>query len=356
MIVTGISALPLLVLLSFMSVEGQQLLQVSVQVPGREVDRLISSARTALDHGDLDAARSSLEKVLALEETNKPARLELTDVLRRMRRWNDAEDQARILIRQAPADTEPLYLLAEIAMQRGDPRTATELAYRCLARGDTRPEVYKVLAVSEYSLHENDKFEAGIRAVIERNPRDVEAHYMLARYLFEVRHYSESLKSFQTVLDLQPEHYKAHYYCGLLDVANGEDGLARAEFLSSIELLERRQAAYGWPFADLGRALNDAGELDNALGWLSRGIRNDPTCPRVYYEYARALFQKGAGAEVKDALLKALSLDPGYSEAYYLLARYYKKSGDGRAAGEALAKFRDLKDHPIPSPYGLPRQ
>src|SRR5690349_3975930 len=103
-----------------------------------------------------------------------------------MKRWKDAENQAEILMGQDPADTEPIYLLAEVAMQRGDPQTAAELANRCLARGDRRPEVYKVLAVSEYALHDNDKFEAGIRAVIERNPRDVEAHYLLARYLFEV--------------------------------------------------------------------------------------------------------------------------------------------------------------------------
>ena len=126
----------LLLLLSFSSAKGQQVLPVSVQVPGQEasVDQLISRARTALEHGDLDVARSSLEQVLAREETNKPARLALTDCLRRMKRWKAAEDQARILIRQDPADTEPLYLLAEIAMQRGDPQTAAELANRCLAR------------------------------------------------------------------------------------------------------------------------------------------------------------------------------------------------------------------------------
>src|SRR5690348_8240577 len=113
-IMTGIGPFLPLLLLSFVSAEGQQVLPVRIQVPGQEasVDQLISRARTALEHGDLDAARSSLEQALAREATNKPARLALTDVLRRMKRWKDAENQAEILMGQDPADTEPIYLLA----------------------------------------------------------------------------------------------------------------------------------------------------------------------------------------------------------------------------------------------------
>jgi tetratricopeptide (TPR) repeat protein len=243
-----------------------------------------------------------------------------------------------------------------IALRRGDPETAKELAARCLAQGDSRPEVYKVLALSEYLLQDTSQFEANIRTVLKNNPRDAEAHYFLARYLFELKRYSESLNLLRLVIELQPDHYKAHYYIGLLHIASGEADLARAEFETSVKIIESRKIAYAWLFAELGRALNDAGEREHAIEWLSRGIRNDPACPRNYYEYARALFEKGATTEVKRALLDAVRLDPGYTEAYYLLARYYRKSGDNQASTEILAKFKDLKNHPIPSPYGLPRQ
>ena len=92
------------------------------------VEQLTASARGSLERGDLEHARSILERVLSREERNKQARLALTDVLRRMKRWQDASDQAQILVQQYPSDTEPVYLLALIAMQRGDPHTAQELA------------------------------------------------------------------------------------------------------------------------------------------------------------------------------------------------------------------------------------
>jgi hypothetical protein len=112
----------------------------------------MASARTALERRDLDGARASLERVLAREAANKQARLALVDVLIRMARWADAESQARILSNQFPEETEPIYLLAQVALRRGDPACASELAGRCIKRGDKRPEIYKVLALAEYLL------------------------------------------------------------------------------------------------------------------------------------------------------------------------------------------------------------
>jgi len=101
--------------------------------------------------------------------------------------------------------------------------------------------------------------------------------------------------------------------------------------------------------------LTDAGDLDAAIDWLSQGINNDPTCPKAYYEYARALFHKGPVPEIEKKLIEAVRLDPGYTDAYYLLARYYRRLDKNLAAEQVLARFRDLKAHPMPSPYGLPR-
>jgi tetratricopeptide (TPR) repeat protein len=328
-----------------------------VSALGRErtVEALMASARAALERGELDSARTSLAQVLSTEEANKQARLALVDVLIRMARWAAAEKQARILSNQFPADTEPVYLMAQIALRRGDPTFASELARRCVERGDNRTEIYKVLALAEYLLHRTEQFEEHMRAVLEKNPQDAESHYILARYFYESKRYGQALSAFQNVLDIEPEHYKAHYYVGLVNQANGDTGRAHVEFLAAIQLVENRHLRYAWPFADLGRQLADAGDLDAAIDWFSRGLRNDLACPRLYYEYARVLFQRGPVPEIERMLVEAVRLDPGYPDAYYLLARYYTKSNRKLAAEQVLARFKDLKAHPVPSPYGLPR-
>jgi len=201
-----------------------QLLPVPVQALGQEpsIVQLMASARTALERRDLEGARASLELVLSREAANKQARLALVDVLIRMARWADAESQARILSNQFPEETEPVYLLAQVALRRGDPASARELAGRCIKRGDNRPEIYKVLALAEYLLQQTEQFEQHIRAVLKKNPRDAEAHYILARYLYESKQYRPSLSAFHVVLGIQPDHYKAHYYAGLVYQLNGD--------------------------------------------------------------------------------------------------------------------------------------
>jgi len=170
---------------------GTELLPVPVQALGREpsVVQLMASAQAALEQGDLESARASLERVLSREAANKQARLALVDVLIKMARWADAERQARILSNQFPVETEPIYLLAQVALRRGDPTAANEFASRCIERGDNRPEIYKVLALAEYLLKRTEQFEAHIHVVLKKNPRDAEAEYLLARYLYETKQY-----------------------------------------------------------------------------------------------------------------------------------------------------------------------
>jgi tetratricopeptide (TPR) repeat protein len=109
-----------------------------------------------------------------------------------------------------------LPIRAQVALRRGDPASANEFASRCLDRGDNRPEIYKVLALAEYLLQRTDQFEGHIRAVLEKDPRDAEAEYLLARYLYETKQYRQALSAFEDVIQIEPQHYKAHYYAGLV--------------------------------------------------------------------------------------------------------------------------------------------
>lgn len=319
------------------------------------VRQLMQSAQVNLDRGDLPGAVANLEQVLARQERNKIARVGLINILVRMTRLVEAEQHAHILTKQLPEDTEPVYLQALIAFQRGDLQRVCDLASQCLTRGDSRPEVYKLLALAEYLLEQYDKFETHIRAALKQNPGDAEAHYHLGRHLYERKRYTEALNTFHEVLQIQSDHYKAHYYTGLLYEGMDQGEKAKEEFLAAIKIIDGKKIRFAWPFADLGRRLVNEGQFERGIGWLYRATRNDPASPQAYYEYAKALFQKGATPEVKRALEEAIRLDPGYSEAYYLLARYYVKAGEKQLANETFAKFEQVKKNPVPSPYGLRR-
>jgi tetratricopeptide (TPR) repeat protein len=254
----------------------------AVEEPAIEV--LMQSANASVRAGNLDRASATIEQVLSRDATNAAARRMLVEILIKKARWADAEAQAALLAKQHPDETQPLYLQAVIALRRGDARRAADLARNCIQRGNVRPEVHKTLALAEYVLGHADKFETHMRAVLQQNALDGEAHYFLGRYLYEIGNYAEALTSFRNALGIDPEHYKAHYYAALAYAANGEKELSEQEFLVSIKIIDTHRIRYAWPFAGLGRQLTDSGESDRALAVLSRGILNDPGCPKAHYE------------------------------------------------------------------------
>jgi tetratricopeptide (TPR) repeat protein len=319
------------------------------------VARLTGLAQASLERGDLAQAVKQLEQALALEPRHRAARVALGHALLRLGRAAEAAGHVDALRRDFPADRETNFLAALVAFQQGRMEQVAELLNQSLARGDRRAEVYKLLALAEFLLDRPEQCEAHLRAALERSPLDADAHYHLGRLLFERKRYGAALESFQSSLKLQPEHFKARYYAGLVYEGMDEPTRAKEEWRAAIDVVERRRIRYAWPFADLGQRLVKDGEYENGLGWLYRATRNDPGSPHAWYGYAKALFQKEATAEVKDALLAAIKLDPGYSEAHYLLARYYQKTGEAGLAKETFARFDELKKNPQPSPYGLRR-
>ncbi|MBO0721114.1 MAG: tetratricopeptide repeat protein [Blastocatellia bacterium] len=248
---------------------------------------------------------------------------------------------------------------ANMSLERGDLAAAAEQLEQALTRHESPQnlaELYKRLALVEYLLQRFDRFDEHLREAIRLNPLDADARYQLGRRFFEEKRYREAMSEFQEALRLQPSHYKAHYYAGLVHKGENDTESAKREFQAAVEIVESIKAHYAWPFTDLGELLVEEGDYERGVGWLYRATRIDPKSPHARYHYARALFQKESGFEVKEALLAAISLDPGYSEAYYLLARYYQKTGEERLSKETFAKFEELKKNPVPSPFGLRRQ
>lgn len=319
------------------------------------VSQLLSNAQAGMQRGDLAQAMSALRQAVALDEKHKPARKALIRLLLLQGELKEAEEQVQTFARLHPEETEGFFLRALVAFQSGRLRQASEWADACLKRGDGRAEVHKLLAMSEYLQRHFDKFETSIREASRLNPLDPDPHYHLGRYHFEDKRYDQALGEFKKAFELQPDHFKSHYYAGLVYEGQNDIEAAKQEMQSAIRVIDRMKIRYAWPYADLGRLLVNEDDFDRGVGWLYRAIRNDPGSPYARYHYAKALFRKGATFEVKQELMEAIKLDPGYGDAYYLLARYYQKSGQQQLAKDTFAKFEEIKKNPAPSPYGLRR-
>ncbi len=243
-----------------------------------------------------------------------------------------------------------------LAFKAHEIEKAAELARQCIEGGTVSSDAYKLLALSCFLLQRFDDYLANMQKAVEINPYDSEAHYHLGRYLYEIKKYSEAMDRFAQAVAVDPDNHKAYYFSALCKQGNSDEKGAADDFRKSIAIVEKKRISYGWPFADLGDLLALQGDFDNGLAWAYRGTRNDPTLPYPHYVYARILLNKEASPEVEQELSRAIKLDPGYTQAYYLLGRYYTKTGDKERAQSAFARFNELKNNPVPSPFGVRRQ
>ena len=308
-----------------------------------------------MQRGDQAGTMTALRQAVALDEKHKPARKALIQLLLLQGNLKEAEEQVQTFARLHPEETESFFLRALVAFQSGRFEQASEMAEACLKRGDGRGEVHKLFALLEYLQRRFNTFETHIREAAKLDPLDPDPHYHLGRYYFEDKRYDLALAEFKKAFELQPDHFKSHYYAGLVHEGQNNIDAAKQELQAAIRVIDRMKIRYAWPYADLGRLLVNEDDYDRGVGWLYRAIRNDPESPYARYHYAKALFRNGATFEVKQELMEAIRLDPGYGDAYYLLARYYQKTGEKQLAKDTFAKFEEIKKNPAPSPYGVRR-
>ena len=319
------------------------------------IAQLLSNSQSSLQRGDVQGAVAWLEQALALDGQHKTARKTLIQLLLLQGKLNEASEQVQTLGRFYPDETETIFLRAVVAFQFGKLQQASDLAETCLKRGETGAEVHKLLALAQYLLGQTNTFEGHMREAARLAPLDPEPHYHLGRYYFEDKRYTQALNAFKQAVQIRPDHFKAHYYAGLVHEGQNEIEQAKQEMEAAIRVIDRQKIQYAWPYADLGRLLVAEDDYERGIGWLYRAVRNDPASPYARYHYAKALFRKGATFEVKQEALEAIKLDPGYGDAYYLLARYYQKTGEAQLAKETFAKFEEVKKNPPPSPFGMRR-
>jgi len=319
------------------------------------IGELRDAAQRALDLGRLDEARSLLTDLLKHERANVLARLALIDVLMRLYKWEEAEKEVQVLQEIAPRNPRTFQMAAAVAFRRGQFIESEELASRAIRLDPAQIESYRIRALSRYMLQDQEGYRADLESILERDPDNVDAHYHLGRYFYEKQLFEQGLAEFQRVTEIEPEHYRALYFLGWCYQAAGQLQEAEKYYRASIEIIEKENAVYGWPYADLGDLLLSRGEQEEGLGWIYRSVRNDPQLPYAHFKYAGALLVNESSDEIERHLKRAIDLDPGYAEAYYLLGRYYGKIGDRKKAQMALERFQELRENPQPSPRGTRR-
>jgi len=107
-----------------------------------------------------------------------------------------------------------------------------------------------------------------------------------------------------------------------------------ALFSHTVEVTTDNYTAYNF----LGRALDDAGQRDEALFCYNKSVEIEPRYPQAQFNLGMALQRKDRFDEASEHLAAAVKLVPDNAEARYYLAQALSRAGK---AGDAVQQYRE---------------
>jgi tetratricopeptide (TPR) repeat protein len=144
---------------------------------------------------------------------------------------------------------------------------------------------------------------------------------------------NEALKQYRIVLQIQPEHPRAHTQMAYLLVQQGQLNRAEEHYRAALEADPDSHATW----VSLGNLQLDEGRPADALDAFTTVLAVEPTHPAARLGEARALLGLGRAAEARDRLREGLELLPEDTALAHTLARLLATASDSGVRNPAQA-------------------
>ncbi|SFD08430.1 methyltransferase [Devosia psychrophila] len=151
--------------------------------------------------------------------------------LRRDGQLEDAKALAATIIQREPDNVGAMRLLAALAMQSGDPLTATQHLGAAALQHDPAPDLLTELGEAQLASGDPTPALASFRRALEQRPRDATALRGLAQSHQLLGNHPEALAGFRAALAVLPyDKYAAHMVAAL----SGADAAASANYIADL--------------------------------------------------------------------------------------------------------------------------
>ncbi len=288
-----------------------------------------------------EEAEKEFQEVLKTDPVNREVRTALGLLYHDMRRFDAAAVQFLSLLETAPNDDKLRYLLANALEQKGDWQTAQaeyqkispvfelyanaqihtamifkrqgRLADAILVMTQTidKKSDQAVLYLYLSSLYEEQKdFAAAEKTALEgigRFPRNADLHYIRGSILEKMNRFEESIKSMETVLDIDPQNADALNFIGY-SYADRDIHLDQAEQMI-VQALKIKPDS-GYILDSLGWVHFRKNNYDSALKHLKRALELLPDDPNIMEHLGDVHLKIGQEKEALDYYRKAVKIDP----------------------------------------------
>ena len=223
------------------------------------------------------------------------------------RQFEQAQEEAELLVGACPGDAEGRFLLGIIQAERHNFADALVNIQHAL-RADENPQWTRHLALTNVLRDSGDApaAEAVARQLLEREPNRVQVHNALGLALHDQARLDEAVATFRQALALDPGYTAARL--------------------------------------NLALSLEARGDRAEAIAVVQAACEIDPANAKLAFALATLLDHAKRRAEAKEAYLRAARLDPaGAAEAYRRLGRLLYSEADIFSAIAAYEEFVKLE-------------
>jgi Flp pilus assembly protein TadD len=193
-----------------------------------------------------------------------------------------------------------------------------------------------------YLDNRSSEAQVALQNAIAAAPADVEPHYLLGRLYYSQSNVKGAMTEFQKALTLDPAAFKVYDGLGLCYENEGDVKLAAQSYLKGIELVYKDHPAYDTIYADFAEFMLRYGHNQRAFDLAAEAAGRNPREPRNFYLAGKALYEAGHLEQSVTWLRKAAEMDHFYPDPHYLLARAYHKLGEGDQAAREIETFKVL--------------
>ena len=204
-------------------------------------------------------------------------------------------------------------------------------------------EINKNLKNREFISAENN-----LKKILEKNPKNVKALFLLGSVYLELNQLNNSIKLLNEVIDLDPKISNAYSNLGIIYIKQRNFQKAKICILKSLEINPKNLDAYNY----LGLIYSELGEFENAIDKTKKALEINknyfPGYNNLGLIYKK--FEYFSDAEI--SFKKAILINSKFTNSYYNLMELYEKTNQNEKLHEVILEYGKLfKENSISTLY-----
>lgn len=325
--------------------EAEGYLTKAVEASPEDPDPRLELARFYEQRGEFEEAEKILEEAIARNKTNVALLGQLGNFYVRRGSLEAAEDTYLKMAAQMPDRVGPKMTMGVFYASQKNWQEALQWMQEAEKLQPKDLEIQNAIASLYMDMGEPEETKRLVDDVLEKDGSNLQARLLKARLLLTDKQWPKAGEILEAVIREYRRHGGAHYYLGLVYVAQKDQKKAKGALLKAVEYTPGNLNAR----ILLAESYLAERAPDLALEQLKAVLAGQPKDYRAYVLKGTAYLLKRDLKTAKTAFSHAIELRPDDLTAYYRLAMVSRREGRYEETTELLDKVLALKPGHIPS-------